>query len=65
MHGSYFFVTEHGERFDVPIALFVLEAMRRHAACSRCAALSAFSRRPTCAMHGSPARVHARRMNRS
>ena len=26
MHGSYFFVAEDGERFDVPIALFVLEA---------------------------------------
>ena len=26
MHGSYFCVAEDGERFDVPIALFVLEA---------------------------------------
>jgi ApaG protein len=26
MHGSYFFVTEHGERFDVSIPMFVLEA---------------------------------------
>ena len=26
MHGSYFFVAEDGERFDVPIPLFVLEA---------------------------------------
>ena len=26
MHGSYFFVTEHGERFDVAIPVFVLEA---------------------------------------
>ena len=26
MHGSFFLVTEHGERFDVPIAMFVLEA---------------------------------------
>jgi ApaG protein len=26
MHGSYFFVTEHGERFDVAIPMFVLEA---------------------------------------
>jgi ApaG protein len=26
MHGSYFFVTERGERFDVPIPMFVLEA---------------------------------------
>ena len=26
MHGSYFFVTEEGERFDVPIPMFVLEA---------------------------------------
>ena len=27
MHGSYFFVAEDGERFDVRIPLFVLEAM--------------------------------------
>ena len=26
MHGSYFFVTEHGERFDLAIPMFVLEA---------------------------------------
>jgi ApaG protein len=26
MHGSYFVVTEEGERFDVPIPMFVLEA---------------------------------------
>ncbi|HWT17610.1 MAG TPA: Co2+/Mg2+ efflux protein ApaG [Variovorax sp.] len=26
MHGSYFMVTEDGERFDVPIPMFVLEA---------------------------------------
>jgi ApaG protein len=26
MHGSYFCVAEDGERFDAPIALFVLEA---------------------------------------
>lgn len=26
MHGSYFFVTETGERFDVEIPMFVLEA---------------------------------------
>ncbi|MEP6722497.1 MAG: Co2+/Mg2+ efflux protein ApaG [Variovorax sp.] len=26
MHGSYFMVTENGERFDVPIPMFVLEA---------------------------------------
>lgn len=26
MHGSYLVVTEHGERFDVPIPMFVLEA---------------------------------------
>ena len=26
MHGSYFVVSEDGERFDVPIPLFVLEA---------------------------------------
>lgn len=26
MHGSYFFVDERGERFDVPVPLFVLEA---------------------------------------
>ncbi|VTU32281.1 CO2+/MG2+ efflux protein ApaG [Variovorax sp. SRS16] len=26
MHGSYFFVTEQGDRFDVPIPMFVLEA---------------------------------------
>jgi ApaG protein len=26
MHGSYFFVDERGERFDVPIPMFVLEA---------------------------------------
>ena len=26
MHGSYFCVAEDGERFEVPIALFVLEA---------------------------------------
>ncbi len=28
MHGSYFFVAEDGERFDVPIALFSLEQKR-------------------------------------
>ncbi|MEO7953318.1 MAG: Co2+/Mg2+ efflux protein ApaG [Polaromonas sp.] len=28
MHGSYFFVAEDGERFDVTIPLFVLEATR-------------------------------------
>ena len=27
MHGSYFFVTEEGERFDVDIPLFVLDAL--------------------------------------
>ncbi len=27
MHGSYFFVAEDGARFEVPIPLFVLEAM--------------------------------------
>jgi ApaG protein len=26
MHGSFFFVTETGDRFDVPIPLFVLDA---------------------------------------
>ncbi len=26
MHGSYFFVTDNGERFDVEIPMFVLEA---------------------------------------
>jgi ApaG protein len=26
MHGSYFFVTETGDRFDVPIPMFVLDA---------------------------------------
>ena len=26
MHGTYFVVTEDGERFDVPIPMFVLEA---------------------------------------
>ena len=26
MQGSYFVVSEHGERFDVPIPMFVLEA---------------------------------------
>ena len=26
MHGSYFVVTEEGDRFDVPIPMFVLEA---------------------------------------
>ena len=26
MHGSFFIVTEQGERFDVPIPMFVLEA---------------------------------------
>ncbi|RYF76469.1 MAG: Co2+/Mg2+ efflux protein ApaG [Comamonadaceae bacterium] len=26
MHGSYFFVSEQGERFDVPIPMFLLEA---------------------------------------
>ena len=26
MHGSYFFVTEDGHRFDAPIATFVLES---------------------------------------
>ena len=26
MHGSYFMVTENGERFNVPIPMFVLEA---------------------------------------
>ncbi len=26
MHGSYFMVTETGERFDVPVPMFVLEA---------------------------------------
>ena len=26
MHGSYFFVTERDERFEVPIPMFVLEA---------------------------------------
>jgi ApaG protein len=26
MHGSYFFVTERGDRFDVAIPMFVLEA---------------------------------------
>ena len=31
MHGSYFCVAEDGERFDVPIALFVLEANTPHA----------------------------------
>ena len=29
MHGSYFFVAEDGERFDVPIPLFVLQADSR------------------------------------
>ena len=27
MHGSYFFVTEDGERFDVDIPMFVLDAL--------------------------------------
>jgi ApaG protein len=26
MHGSYFCVAEDGERFEAPVALFVLEA---------------------------------------
>lgn len=26
MHGSFFIVTEQGERFDVPVPMFVLEA---------------------------------------
>ncbi len=28
MHGSYFFVAEDGERFDVDIPMFVLDALR-------------------------------------
>jgi ApaG protein len=27
MHGSYFFVAEDGERFDVDIPMFVLDAL--------------------------------------
>lgn len=30
MHGSYFCVAEDGERFDCPIALFLLEAVFSH-----------------------------------
>ena len=30
MHGSYFFVAEDGERFDVDIPLFVLDALSGH-----------------------------------
>lgn len=30
MHGSYFFVAEDGERFDVDIPLFVLDALSDH-----------------------------------
>ncbi|RYF82684.1 MAG: Co2+/Mg2+ efflux protein ApaG [Comamonadaceae bacterium] len=26
MHGSFFVVSEHGERFDVPVPMFLLEA---------------------------------------
>ena len=32
MHGSYFFVSETGERFDVAIPMFVLEAIGTDAA---------------------------------
>jgi ApaG protein len=35
MHGSYFFVAEDGERFDVVIAMFVLEASSDDKAPSR------------------------------
>jgi ApaG protein len=35
MHGSYFFVAEDGERFDVVIAMFVLEASGDNKAASR------------------------------
>jgi ApaG protein len=35
MHGSYFFVAEDGERFEVEIPLFVLEAMNGSSPCTR------------------------------
>ena len=35
MHGSYFCVAEDGERFEAPIALFVLEALGGGAAAKR------------------------------
>lgn len=35
MHGSYFFVAEDGERFDVTIPMFVLEATSDNKAPSR------------------------------
>ena len=35
MHGSYFFVAEDGERFDVAIPMFVLEALNGSGSPSR------------------------------
>ena len=35
MHGSYFFVSEAGERFDVPVPMFLLEADAPGAPASR------------------------------
>lgn len=35
MHGSYFFVAEDGERFDVTIPMFVLEALNGSGSPSR------------------------------
>jgi len=35
MHGSFFFVTETGERFDAPIAPFILDATEGDAPTSR------------------------------
>jgi ApaG protein len=35
MHGSYFFVSEEGERLDVPIPMFLLEADAHGGAASR------------------------------
>ncbi|MFZ3118202.1 MAG: Co2+/Mg2+ efflux protein ApaG [Variovorax sp.] len=35
MHGSYFFVSEAGDRFDVPVPMFLLEADAHGAPASR------------------------------
>ena len=35
MHGSYFFVSEAGDRFDVPVPMFLLEADAQGAPASR------------------------------
>ena len=35
MHGSYFFVSEEGDRFDVPVPMFLLEADAPGAPASR------------------------------